>query len=99
MSAMTMSPARSSPGGSTSGSFGAASVMVRPASIDGPIGSTESAERPDGRSMATTGIADAFTSAITDSMRPDTGAFSPVPKIASTIRVQSLTSEKWSSHA
>ena len=35
MSAMTMSPARVSPGGRTSGSFGAPSVTVRPASIDG----------------------------------------------------------------
>ena len=35
MSAMTMSPARVSAGGSTSGSLGAASVTVRPASIDG----------------------------------------------------------------
>ena len=49
--------------------------------------------------MATTGMPDAFTSAITDSIRPETGAFSPVPKIASTISVQSLTSEKCSSHA
>jgi hypothetical protein len=33
-----------------------ASVTVRPASIDGPIGSGESADRPDGRSIATTGM-------------------------------------------
>ena len=51
MSAMTMSPARVSAGGSTSGSFGAASVTVSPASIDSPIGSAESADRPDGRSI------------------------------------------------
>ncbi len=99
MSAMTMSPARVSAGGSTSGSFGAASVTVRPASIDGPIGSGESADRPDGRSIATIGMPDALTSVMTDSMKPDTGAFNPVPKIASTISVQSLTSEKCSSHA
>src|SRR5436190_6490301 len=99
MSAMTMSPARVSAGGRTSGSFGAASVTVSPASIDGPIGSAESADRPDGRSIATTGIPEALTSAITDSMSPDTGAFRPVPKMASTMSVQSLTSEKCSSHA
>ena len=57
MSAMTMSPARISPGGSTSGSFGAAMVTVRPASIESPIGSGESADRPDGRSIDTTGNA------------------------------------------
>jgi len=39
MSAITMSPERISPGGSTSGSFGAASVTVSSASIEGPIGS------------------------------------------------------------
>src|SRR3954453_20303207 len=99
MSAITMSPARSSPGGSTSGSLGAAIVIVNPASIDGPIGSAESADNPDGRSIETTGMPDVLTSAITDSMKPDTGAFRPVPKIASTISVQSLTSEKCSSHA
>src|SRR5580765_3342399 len=99
MSAMTMSPARISAGGRTSGSFGAAIVTVKPASIDGPIGSGESADRPDGRSIATIGMPDALTSATTDSMRPDSGALSPVPKIASTINVQSLTSEKWSSQA
>src|SRR5471032_1238691 len=99
MSAITMSPACVSAGGSTSGIFGAASVTVRPASIDGPIGSGESADSPDGRSIATTGMPDALTSAMTDSMRPETGALSPVPKMASTISVQSLTSEKCSSHA
>ena len=55
MSAMTMSPARVSPGGSTSGSLGAPSVTVVSASIDSPIGSASSAERPDGRSIETTG--------------------------------------------
>src|SRR5476649_566880 len=99
MSAITMSPARVSAGGSTSGIFGAASVTVRPASIDGPIGSAESADRPDGRSIATTGIPEAFTSVTTDSMNPEIGALRPVPKMASTISVQSLTSEKCSSQA
>ena len=55
--------------------------------------------RPDGMSIATTGMPEEFTSAITDSIKPDTGAFSPVPKMASTISVQSLSSEKCSSHA
>ena len=99
MSAMTMSPACVSPGGSTSGSFGAASVTVSVASIEGPIGLGESADNPDGRSMATTGMPDALTSAMTDSISPLTGDVSPVPKIASTMSVQSLTSEKCSSHA
>jgi len=49
MSAMTMSPARTSAGMSTSGSLGRASVTVVPASIDSPIGKEESAERPDGK--------------------------------------------------
>ena len=49
MSAMTTSPARVSAGGSTRQSFGAASVTVSAASMDGPIGSGESAESPDGR--------------------------------------------------
>ena len=99
MSAMTMSPARVSPGGRTSGSFGAPSVTVVSASIDSPIGSTASADSPDGRSIDTTGIPDALTSAMTVSMRPDTGALRPVPKIASTMSEQSRTSEKCSSHA
>ncbi len=99
MSAMTMSPAWFSAGGSTSASFGAPSVIVRPASIDGPIGSGESDDRPDGRSIATTGMPDALTSVTTDSMKPEMGALSPVPKMASTISVQSVTSEKCSSHA
>ncbi len=99
ISAMTMSPAWSSPGGSTSGSFGAASVTVTPASIDGPMGSAESADRPDGRSIATTGMPDALTSAITVSTRPVTGALSPVPKIASTISVESRTSDRCSSQS
>ena len=52
MSAMTTSPARVSAGGSTSGSLGAASVTVS-AGLDrrSPIGSCESADRPDGRSI------------------------------------------------
>ena len=89
MSAITMSPARVSAGGRTSGSFGAASVTVVPASIEAPIGSDVSADRPDGRSIDTTGMPEALTSAMTLSIRPCTGALSPVPKIASTIRVQS----------
>ena len=51
MSAMTMSPARISAGGSTSGNFGAPSVTVTPASIESPISSCESADRPEGRSI------------------------------------------------
>ncbi len=46
ISAMTMSPARVSAGGSTSASFGAPSVIVVSASIESPIGSCESADRP-----------------------------------------------------
>ena len=99
MSAMTMSPARVSPGGRTSGSLGAPSVTVVSASIESPIGSTASAERPEGTSIDTTVIPAALTSAMTDSMRPDTGALRPVPKIASTMIEQSRTSEKCSSQA
>ena len=100
MSAITMSPARVSAGGSTSGSFGAASVTVSPASIESPIGSGESADSPDGRSIATTGmpervhVGDDRLDAGPRAARSD-----PVPKIASTMSVQSLTSEKCSSHA
>ena len=58
--------------------------------------------RPTGRTAGrstTTGMPDALTSAITLSIRPLSGAFRPVPKIASTMSVQSRTSEKCSSHA
>ena len=55
MSAMTTSPQCASPGGSTSGSFGAPSVTVSVASMHGPMGSGVSADRPDGRSTDTTG--------------------------------------------
>ena len=68
---MTMSPARVSAGGRTSESFGAASATVIPASIESPIGSGESADRPDGRSIETIGIPEPFTSATTVSMSPD----------------------------
>ena len=81
-----------SAGGSTRGSFGAASVTVMSASIDCPMGSAESADRPDGRSIATTVMPEALTSAMTVSTRPETGAFSPVPKIASTIACSRATS-------
>ena len=63
------------------------------------MGSCESADSPDGKSTATTGMPEALTSATTVSSRPDNGAFSPVPKIASTISVQWPISEKCSSHA
>ena len=46
MSAITRSPARRSAGGSTSGTFGAASVTVIVASMLSPGGSWESADRP-----------------------------------------------------
>ncbi len=49
--------------------------------------------------MATTGMAAPLTSATTVSIRPDSGAFSPVPKIASMMSVQSLISVKCSSQA
>ena len=58
------------------------------------IGSCESADRPDGRSIETTGMPEALTSATTVSISPESGAFRPVPKIASTISVQSLTSRE-----
>src|SRR4029453_10275858 len=99
MSAITMLPACASAGGNTSGNFGAASVTVRPAWIDGPMASAESADKPDGILIDTAGMPEAFTSATTDSINPESGVLSPVPKIASTISVQSLTSEKCSSHA
>src|ERR1700682_3065473 len=86
--------ARVTAGGSTRESFGAASVTVMPASIESPIGWCESADSPDGRSIETIGMPDAFTSATTVSMRPDSGAFRPVPKIESTMSVQSPISEK-----
>ena len=100
MSAMTMSPACASPGGSTSGSFGAASVTVMPASIESPIGSAESADSPDGRSIATTGMPDALTSATTVSMqardrRVEPGAEDARRRSACSREI----SEKCSSHA
>ena len=54
---------------------------------------------PTADRSATTGMPEPLTSATTVSISPDSGAFSPVPKIASTISVQSLISEKCSSHA
>ena len=51
MSAMTTSPACASPGGSTSGSFGAASVTVIDASMQSPIRCGVSADSPLGRSI------------------------------------------------
>ena len=55
MSAMTRSPACVSAGGRTSGIFGAPSVTVIDASIASPSSSCVSADRPVGRSIATTG--------------------------------------------
>ena len=51
MSAITTSPAFISAGGSTSGSFGAASVTVTVASIESPIRSDVSALMPEGMSI------------------------------------------------
>ena len=87
MSAITTSPACASPGGRTSGSFGAASVTVIDASMQSPIRCGVSADSPLGRSIDTIGMADALTSATTVSIMPPSAAFSPVPKIASTISV------------
>ena len=76
------------------------SVTVMPASIESPIGSCESADRPDGRSIATTGMPERVDVGDDRLEQAATAARSgPVPKIASTISVQSLTSEKCSSHA
>ena len=58
MSAMTTSPACASPGGSTSGSFGAASVTVIDASMQSPIRCGVSADSPLGRSIETIGMSD-----------------------------------------
>ena len=62
MSATTTFPASSSAGGSASGSFGAPSVTVSDARMQGPITSAVSAERPLGRSIDTTSADSAFTS-------------------------------------
>ena len=99
MSAITMSPARVSAGGSTSDSFGAASVTVMPASIDGAdrlvrVG-RQAGRQIDGddRNAGRVDVGD-------DGLeKPESGALRPVPKIASTISVQSATSEKCSSQA
>ena len=99
MSAITTSPACASPGGSTSGSFGAASVTVIDASMQSPIRCGVSADRPLGRSIETIGMSDALTSATTVSSMPASADFRPVPKIASTISVHCEISEKCSSQA
>ena len=99
MSAITTSPQCGSAGGSTSGSFGTASVTVSVASMCGPVGSALSADSPDGRSIDTTGRSAALMSATTVSKSPASGVFSPVPKSASTSRSQPRISEKWSSQA
>ena len=70
MSAITMSPACISAGGRTSGSFGAPSVTVMAASIASPTRSDVSADRPEGRSIATTGMPEPLTSATTVSSMP-----------------------------
>ena len=92
-------PACASPGGSTSGSFGAASVTVIEASMQSPSRCGVSADRPLGRSIETIGMPDALTSATTVSIIPPSGDFRPVPKMASTISVHCEISEKCSSHA
>ena len=100
MSAMTMSPARVSAGGSTSGSFGAASVTVSPG-FDRVADRLRRVGRQPGRQIDRDDR-DARGVDVGDDAsrcRPVSGALSPVPKIASTISVQSLTSEKCSSHA
>ncbi len=99
MSAMTTSPACASPGGSTSGSFGAASVTVIDASMQSPIRCGVSADSPLGRSIETIGMPEALTSATTVSSMPASADFRPVPKIASTISEHCEISEKCSSHA
>ena len=70
MSATTMLPARASPGGSTSGSFGAASVTVMCARMESPMGSAWSADSPLGRSTAVTGMPEELMSAATVSSMP-----------------------------
>ena len=97
MSAITTSPAWSSPGGSTSDSFGAASVTVIAADRHWPSRCGVSAERPLGRSTDTIGMPITLTSATTVSSRPASGALSPVPTIASTMSEQRCTSEACSS--
>src|SRR5688500_5678352 len=97
MSAMTTSPAYASPGGRISGSFGTASVTVIEALMQSPMRCGVSADRPLGMSMATIGMSDALTSAMTVSSMPVTAVLSPVPKIASTISVHCEISEKCSS--
>ena len=99
MSATTMLPACDSAGGSTKGSFGAASVTVIAARRHSPIGSAESADSPLGRSIATTGRPDALMSAATVSIIPASGDLRPVPKMASTRRSHCEISEKCRSHA
>ena len=99
MSATTMVPASASPGGSTSGSLGAASVTVMAARMHSPIGSAWSADKPVGRSTATTGMLEALTSAATVSSMPASGDLRPVPKIASIIRSHCEISEKCRSQA
>ena len=97
MSAITTSPACSSPGGSMSGSFGVASVTVIDASMQSPMTCGVSADRPLGRSIETIGIDEAFTSATMVSIIPPSADFRPVPKIASTMSVHCEISEKCSS--
>ena len=100
MSAMTMSPARVSAGGSTSGSFGAPSVTVS-AGFDRLADRLRRVGR-QARRQIDRHDRDARRVDVGDDRSrcsPDSGAFRPVPKIASTMSVQSLTSEKCSSHA
>ena len=65
MSAMTTSPDFCSAGGRISGSLGAPSVTVTVASMQSPMRSAYQPTCPDGRSIDTTGIADALMSAMT----------------------------------
>ncbi len=101
MSAMTMSPACVSAGGSTSGSFGAPSVTVIAASIG--VADRARASRRRGRTAdrsATTGMPEALTSATTVSSSPLSGALQAgAEDRVDDERRSSEISEKCSSHA
>ena len=93
MRAGSSSPARSQLGGSTWLALGAVKVTVQSQRMLSPSGSPVSLPRPVGMSTATTLALrkPAFTSATARRAAPRAGPASPVPRIASTMTVESAT--------
>ncbi len=84
MSITSSWPQRSAPGYMSWPIFGNANVAVTVARTAWPSGRPLSADRPDGRSIASTGRPAALMASIMAANTPATGVLSPVPSSAST---------------